>query len=299
VVYNSNYLRIYDRALHWAGISGSVESGGVLAHEDWYITEVEGQKFRVSPPLGGKYVVEGKLLDRADGGGREVWEVRMTGPRLPSSEGDGDGDGGGEEEDYSAVLYNAATVTVSKPDHLAPPSLLPPKPDPLPRSEPSVEYVYVPFRDEYDLHLGPTHLPLQSCLNLFERSRSDFLGGPDALRKMKEEDGIIWVVTGVEGCALVNIGHAPDDEDEDEGGVEVVRCFPGGEVAVRTDYASRRRGAVLECRHTLLVKGGTRRRRLAQAVITIMALDDETKRPARKIPEHFFEKIEVSGSGKT
>ena len=264
---------MFDRALHGISIGSNdglkpFSSGGVLDHDGWYVTKFTRQKFRASPPLGGEFVVTGKLVEALACGTREVWDMEMTNP--PS--------------EVKEIMYCSALVTISKPDSVVPPDLLPLKPGPF-EGGPGVtvaEQTYTPYRDEYDFHLGSTHLPLQSALNLFERARTDYLGGPDALRQLKDKHNLIAVVTGIDKCELVNLGHKKDERDEEEADAG---CRPGEAIAVKTYFLSKRRGRVIECRQTLLVSGTKRRRRLAQGIVTIMILEADTRRPAKSIPK--------------
>lgn len=300
VVYNANYLRIYDRALHMISISqrdiidgpspSAEESPSVLDHEGWSIVEVTQQKFKSSPPLGGVFVVNGKLKSRSDNKRSEVWDLQI---QSPSNSGND------EAEQAAVVVYNTATLTIARPDLS---STCIPKPDPFP-TEPDVlenEYSFMLYRDEFDTHL-PTHLPLRNVLNLFERARSNGLGGPDALRRMQQEDEILWVVTSIDSCSLVNLGYNDGDQ---KSGLVKVESRPGQTVTVKTDVVVKRRGMILEFRQTLFLppskqsgdKTLGRRRRLAQAVVTIMALNARTRRPTSKLPEWVMELVQTPPS---
>ena len=115
------------------------------------------------------------------------------------------------------------------------------------------------YRDEIDAH-WTGHLPLRNALNLFERARTNYFGGPDELRRLQQEDGIVAVVTGIENCSLI-----------DDGGV----CKPGQEVEVESYFVSKRRGMIIECWQTLKSEGV----RLAQGKVNLMLLDEKKRRP--------------------
>lgn len=89
---------------------------------------------------------------------------------------------------------------------------------------------FTTYRDEFDTHLVG-HLPLRNILNLFERARTNLTGGPEYMRQLKENDNLLFVVTGVEDFQLI-----------DEG----ARCFPGFCVLVETTFRSKRRGIFVE-----------------------------------------------------
>jgi acyl-CoA thioesterase FadM len=129
------------------------------------------------------------------------------------------------------------------------------------------------YRDEIDAH-WPAHLPLRNILNLFERSRSDMLGGPGMLRKFQEEDGIVFVVTAIRGCSLI-----------DEG----VVCYPGQKVHTETIAVARRKGMVFECYQT--VKDASSSSRIAQGQVNLMLLDAKTRRPTTNVPDRILHRV--------
>jgi hypothetical protein len=54
----------------------------------------------------------------------------------------------------------------------------------------------------------------------------------------------------------------------------------GQQVQVTTDYVVKRSGMILECQQTAWVQGY----RMAQGVVTLMALNAQTRRPTSKLP---------------
>ena len=135
------------------------------------------------------------------------------------------------------------------------------------------------YRDEIDAH-WTGHIPLRAVLNLFERARSNSLGGPSDLQKLQKEDGILVVVTNIGQCSLIN--H------------EDTFIEPGQIVFVETSFVSKRKGMVIECYQTLMVKNDDNNHaRLAQGKITLMMINESTRRPTSKLPEWIKEKLGI------
>lgn len=92
------------------------------------------------------------------------------------------------------------------------------------------EQCFTAYHDEFDTHYFYHHLssttssssppfyrphsilPIRNAMNFFERSRTNYLGGPNRLRKMQLEEDIIWVVTNIDDGKLMAL---PDIEDDD------------------------------------------------------------------------------------
>jgi acyl-CoA thioesterase FadM len=256
IMYNTNYLRSYDRALHLTTINRNLNTLVTSQHEGWAIVSMGHQKFASSPALGGDFVVQATLKESADNW--EIWDMQMTSP-----------DG--------ATLYNKVIdLQIAKPTsnskvngnifslkHIEAFSF----DDGLPKSVDT----FTIYRDEIDAH-WTGHLPLRNVLNLFERARTNRFGGPDDLRRLQQEDGILVVVIGIGECSLI-----------DEG----VFCCPGQQVDVETASVVKRRGMIVECWQTL--KSGTSR--LAQGKVDLMMLDAKTRRPTSKLPTWAQEKL--------
>jgi acyl-CoA thioesterase FadM len=273
IMYNANYLRSYDRALHLTTTATSNNNNNnnsnsnlntlmTSQHEGWSIVSMGLQKFSASPKLGGDFVVQATLKDSTDH--LEVWDMQMNSP-----------DG--------AIVYNTVkNLQIAKPkeelgnrfsllqdveafwmdDATTPPTKLD---------------TFTIYRDEIDAH-WTGHLPLRNVLNLFERARSNFFGGPNNLARLQQEDGILSVVTSIGDCSLI-----------DDHGVE---CYPGQQVTVETSIVVKRRGMVVECWQTLRTADESgESRRLAQGKVKLMMLDAKTNRPTYKLPSWVQEKL--------
>ena len=326
VMYNANYLRAYERAIHLISTQrpnsyyvkrchdGKKDgdndplpllNGSALDHHRWFVLAVTDHKFKGSPLLGGEFVVSGELVEKAceEGGDQvhgcvETWKLEMKSPPIDGS------------EEGKPTVYSTATITIASPTksgmlH----TKFHPIAAPFDESEHSTgRSTFEPFRDEFDPNL-PHRMPLRNVLNLFERARTDHFGGPDRLRRMEAEDNLIWVVTTIDNCELCNLGEAGWEGSDglNEKGNEnatrssLVQCTPGTSVTVKTTFVSRRGGLVVECNHMLLVpawdeqSGAYRSRRLAQGTIVMMALDAKKRRPTRKLPQWLIDKMYVSG----
>jgi hypothetical protein len=322
VMYNGNYLRAYDRALHMMLVPSpsSSSSAAVGDLDDWSIVSVKELKFKSPPPLGGTYCIEGTRRRRpqsssspdasfaTDDGGNgiskqsmlpvnsanysdeEVWDMTMRSP-----------DG--------SIVYNTATgVTLARASslHKEPAFSLAtanvenqidwlPSPPPLfydgssstATATSSIDS-FRTYRDEFEPHLE-SHVPLRIALNYMERSRTNCIGGPSMLHELQNTHGVLYVVTAVRNCSLVSYMA-----DSSIGGganlgrrTQPRRLVPGMQVDVETSFRARKRGAIIDCYHTLVLKGETKpieRHRMAQGVVTIMALDATTRRPTNKLP---------------
>lgn len=253
VVYNTNYVRAYERALHWFGESSPVASE-LLRKQDWSTVKVEKQRFKKSHALGGDFVVTGTRKSHSPT--LEVWELEMA-------------------NQESGTIYNSAVITIGTEL---------PSPPPLNYDEALSPMAsnFLLYRDEFDINLHG-RLPLRNVMNPFERSRSNSLGGPDALRKLQEEDGLIIVVTSVDEAALIHN--------------DAVRCRPGSTVTVTTVFQVKRRG-MIRCLHTMWADDDSGvPHRVAQAVVVLMILDAATRKPTSAIPDWLKEKLTLMGSG--
>lgn len=290
VMYNANYLRTYDRALHMMMTSQESKEknpnnncNGILNHDGWCVTGMSNQRFKSGISLGSSFVVSGELEDQSDDGFLETWNVQLTSVPDPT--------------EPELTIYNSAKLTIARPEKS---SISLVKPFEVEKDSLTIENFHTVYRDEFDIHM-PSHIPLRNVLNLFERERSDFLGGPDILRKMQDEDDLLWVVTEVSDLALVNFGKQSNDPEStnmnDVDPKEGVYCEPGQKVVVRTNFIGKRRGMIIECRQTLFVlvvdesTNQTKKRRLAQGKVTIMAIKNSTRRPTKDIPEWFLQKL--------
>lgn len=282
VMYHANYLQAYDRALHsmfmmndnslsqvletctnmmpdGADIGGlkrekADQSLVVDSYSDWSIVNVEHQRFNVSPKFGSTYFVHGTLVDQPKED-YEVWDVCMRETWHPQS-----------------AMYNFARVTIARPGIYVPPDNI--VADYGLENEDSVtstKELFWLYRDEFDAHADPTHLPLRNALKLFERSRANFLGGPEALQRLKEEHGIIFALTAINDMCKFPAGKNGETPD----------LNPGQLVIIQTDFEVKREGMILECHQTILADD----RPVAQASVTLMTLDAETYEPTSDLPE--------------
>lgn len=268
VMYNANYLRSFDRALHSFYAMGddlvigdnnkNEESRQSIldTHEDWAIVQVDNQKFKSSPKLGGGYCVHGTLVKHQDDD-LEVWDLVMH-----------------ETADRQSTVFNSARITIARPGIFGTPSkILLEDADSSAVASTTTKDIFRLFRDEFDAH-SSTHIPLRNVLTLFERSRSNFLGGPDALRALKEEHGLLFVVTKVNHCCKFPIDSA-------------VR--PGELVLVQTTFQVKRKGMIIDCQQTLKNASG---QPVAQATVSLMTIDAETFKPSTNLPGWLRELLE-------
>lgn len=292
VMYNSNYARQYERALIHAPTRDDDDD---TKRKQWVLTAITNQKFRSSPTLGNEYVVTGQLVESvADN--TEVWKMEMVSvPTIDSDDGN----------NADVIVYNAATVTLASTPH--PVTSLDEDIISSSSSELYHKQSFPCYPDEFDMHLQQTtsidnqthqqhayHIPIRSVTNFFERHRTTYLGGPDKLRKMQQEDGIIFVVT------------ACDDATIWLDAIDGANHLLGRDVIVETKFVVKRRGMVVECYHRLLMdmdmddidddeenENTTRksRRLLAKATMTMLALNRVTHRPTSKLPPWLMDLI--------
>ncbi len=343
VMYNGNYIRSYERAL-----------SHVPRHNmdySWMVSSVTNQKFRSSPMLGDEYIIRGVRLEKDDE--EEVWQLEMA---TTSSKTIGDKGDTGEEDDDDGdgnkwIIQNSATVTIL--NTLNNVSSFSTKNEAgkavsinLQHKQLDEDYggtIFeqrsIAYSDEFETHhfyvqnqqhrqsfLSPyrTHsiLPFRNALNFFERSRTNFLGGPDILRKMQLEEDILWVVTSVDDGKLVSMNDSGFLNNEEKG-VEMGNATkektvdtyysyatPSTDVVVRTEFIVKRRGMIVECRHELFkdendsgnigssedeIRARALSRSngslLAQATVTVMALKGSTRRPTSKLPQWIIDQI--------
>ena len=222
VMYNANYLRSYERAL-----------AVIIQDPDWSVVHLTNQKFKSSPLLGGCFVVRGVQHDND----RDSWDVMMTCPDT-------------------GIIYNTATVTVGSIDCNDDTNIVSVQNNSIVTHTTHYDTLH---RDEFDPH-HPNHLPLRSVLNLCERARSNYKGGPNALRKLQENDSILVVVTAIKDC--YSMKH---------------HSCPGESVRVETEIVPKR--LACDCRHFLLDSKG---QLMAKATVTLISLNATTKRPTYK-----------------
>ena len=137
-------------------------------------------------------------------------------------------------------------------------------------------------RDELDAH-APRRLPVRTILNYFERSRTNVLGGPNNLRKLQDEDGILAVVTSIRDLSLV--------WEEQEGGLACVDIHAGDSVEVQSEVEVKRKGMILEF-HSSLVLSRTGQT-IPRGRVYLMMIDAKTMRPTSKLPVWVKELLQI------
>ena len=261
VIYNANYIRMYERALHLSGCS-------LLNHTNWYIQSITRHKFKSSPSLGEKFKIHGERCSNAT-----TWNLKM----LESSST--------HDNDSVEKVYNTAQVTLAVPS-----SAITTHPSSrfIPDSISSINSFSI-HRDELvvldmtgDTLSREIHymLPLRSILNLFERSRSNFLGGPQILRQMQTENHILWVVTSIDDLVL----HYPENSHP-------TFLYPGQTVMVKTVAVAKRKGMIVEFHQTAEIVDDLHRNsrsgiKIATGTVTICAVDTVNGKPTSNIPPH-------------
>ena len=258
VKYNANYLRTFERALQQ-----QLDSELVVA-------SVTLLRLMRAPGLGHEYIVRGERVtreeQRQEQQQQQTWDMSMTSP------------------DGSIVYATANGVTIqwgmgmngTNGSMNVPSSSLPEQPQLSINGKSKIitqTDTFITFRDEFDPHL-PYHLPLYAVLKLFERSRSNWIGGPSVLHRMQHDDKVLYVVTRLEQVQLVP---------------RSTRLTPGDcRVTVRTEFVPKNSGMVVECTQTAFVDDNCP---MAQAQVTIMALNSTSWRPTKKLPKWFLDKF--------
>jgi len=245
IVYMPNYVRAYERALHGFGASGASE---LLSKQDWSIVQVDKQRFKKAFALGESFIVTGTR--RSHSSVQEVWVMEMTNP--------------------IGVVCNSAIVTIAS-------ELPSPPPLNCDRALPPIEFDLVLYRDEFDINL-PGRIPLRNVMRPFEHARSNgLLGGPGLLKRLQDEDGIIFIVTSIDEVALIQNDAAA--------------CRPGEPVTVTTAVQFRSRG-MTRFLHTLWSKDDAGvPQRMAQAVVVLMTLDKNTKKAISVLPDWLYDRL--------
>ena len=266
VMYNSNYLRAFDRALQSVAASNQQQQeepngtspslSSVLSHEDVTIVSVESQKFRASPPLGGSFVVEGVLRER--NANEEIWDLTMKSDNS-------------DDDDTDPVIYNILQGATIVPSHTLPDRFVrdPLAPPATATTGETVTDVFDTYRDDFPLSMS-TYMPLYKMLNLFERSRSNWLGGPEILHRLQQE-GILCVVSGLSDLTLLSSLDPVSS---------VLRP-----VRVESEVEIKRRGSVFDFYQTAYDIHDTP---IAQGKVTIWIISEANKRPTT-FPDWFLE----------
>jgi hypothetical protein len=216
IVYNTNYLRIFDRALFAETLTGShsTELKSILG-SDWSVVAVGNQKFLASPVLGSEVVVWGQLIimknyfdatnnDDSNQSRWSVWNMQMRsidGTKIYNVVTD-------LVIASSFVMKNVSQWKDMLPEWALMDDGTEHDHEELKEEEESAKMdvshhdTFRIQRDELDVHV-PGQLPLRNILSYFERGRTNIFGGPNNLKRMQQQDGILAVVTSVRGLSLV------------------------------------------------------------------------------------------------
>lgn len=216
IMYNSNHLRAFDRAL--------ID----FSHP---VVSMDSLVFKAAPTMGQEYWIEGE--EQEDGS----WNLELKNGSIVYS------------------IIQGVRVSSNLPSAT-----------PLEGANKLATWTFATHRDEYENHLIG-RMPLHRVLNLFERSRSNFIGGPAALKRLRDESDIVILVTSMEQLTLL----AGDS----------THCQPGTRVTVETGFVSKRKGRVLECRHVAKVDGVP----VAQGIVNLLLLQESTGRPTNRLPD--------------
>lgn len=213
IIYNSNYLRMFDRALFTEMLSGinSKELQSVLG-DDWSVVAMGHQKFVSSPTLGSEVIIHGQLMQRNSilDGSTDNHQPRWSVWTMEMRSIDG-------TKIYNVVkdLVIASTPHIEDINQLK--DILPKgalviedddddddgtesEEEVTATTKVSCHNTFRIHRDEIDIH-APGQLPLRTILSYFERGRTNMFGGPNNLQKMQQENGILAVVTSIRGLS--------------------------------------------------------------------------------------------------
>lgn len=179
IMYNANYVKFAERAHFVQGNRAAM------------VVAVDGMKYRRAAKLG-----EALTVDLAD------------------VEAPGDWEGLRAQRAGIAVEGGKPCVTCARLGFWTggAPGSLPPFEAPAPMPRPAVDVAFRAWPDE--LRLPPSGeseavpLSANAVLNLFERARTEGLGGPDALKAF-QDDGTTFVISSVSGlrvCGAVRPG---------------------------------------------------------------------------------------------
>lgn len=265
VKYNGNYIRSYERALFQIAEEVKLaDNTSVLSDENFILLGVTKHKFKSSPKLGDKFQVYAKRVENMSVCEHtEEWELEMVYYDSDSS-----------DSSVSRTVFNTAKVTVANYESIKS-NFLPSFFDDsgvssfgFDSSTASHSYSFYLNRDEFDAHM-PGILPIRTALNIFERTRSNALGGPDLLQKMQDESGLLWVVTSIDEMLIEPF----------------IVCQPGEEVICRSTFDTKRNGMIVECKQEICnMIGGDKFQTLAKGIVTLCAIDAKTGKPTKNIP---------------
>lgn len=259
VKYNGNYIRSYERALFQIAEEVKlIDETSVLTDENFILLGVTKHKFKSSPKLGDRFQVLAKRMEKlSDCENTEEWQLEMVLYQSDSS-----------NHSTNSAVFNTATVLVANFESIQSNRHLRFLDNGVDLSTSSHSYSFHLNRDEFDIHM-PGILPIRTALNIFERSRSNALGGPDLLEKMRQS-GLLWVVTSV-----------------DEMFIEpTIVCRPGEAVLCRSTFDTKRNGMIVECKQEICKMVGSHKfQTIARGIVTLCAIDAKTLKPTKNIPD--------------
>jgi hypothetical protein len=321
VLYNANYVRAYERAIASVSIDSTCPPD---------IVAVDQMRYKIAPTLGSVYVIVGTFKDASANASTgntalgscatmETWDLEMRSAQNASV------------VYHSAVgvqIYWSPTTTATAAAHLE--SLHQPwsgqsrwtgtistASTTTGSSTFLTSHSFPVYRDECLTTSMPgnaccsqLHVPLFRTMHYWERARSTILGGPDALRRLQVDHGVVVVVTGltnVEYYPIVSSSIAMANIDESSRDSFVVEPTKT-RILVETETVWKRKGTVIDCHHTAYYDNSDvavvpnqntdvpfgDRRLVARGCISLLALDASTKRPVRSLPEWVHEQLVAS-----
>jgi acyl-CoA thioesterase FadM len=265
VKYNGNYIRSYERALFQIAEEVKlIDKTSVLTDENFILLGVTKHKFKSSPKLGDRFQVLAKRMKKlSECENTEEWQLEMVHYQSDSS-----------DHSSNSIVFNTATVSVANFEsfqsncHLRFFDNTDISSFGFDSSTVSHSYSFHLNRDEFDVHM-PGILPIRTALNIFERSRSNALGGPDLLEKMRQS-GLLWVVTSIDEMFI-----EPS-----------VVCRPGEEVLCLSTFDTKRNGMIVECKQEICKMVGSHQfQTIARGIVTLCAIDAKTLKPTKNIPD--------------
>jgi acyl-CoA thioesterase FadM len=270
VKYYANYLLTYERSLHQAQLQNPDDF--LLSTTDWSIVKVDSIKFKRAPLLGSILLIHGIIDAEQSNEMYQTWDLSMTCP-----------DGATFYSTASGVRIQSMEQEPFKVMHL----------DNLLASSftnntmtTHAANTFTTFRDECDPHL-PYHLPLCTALKLFERGRTDWIGGPSVLANLRTDHCVAYVVTSITNLSLVSYHN-----NNDRGNTPSTQpILPGNcPVIVHLEFCAKRNGRMVESYQTLERQDTCVT--MAQACVTLLALDSRTWKPIKQLPQCFLQKFE-------
>ena len=301
VVFNGNYVKLYERVLHNYYYSSIRSSGGKRSNKisnQMLINHVTNHKFKTAARLGDEYVIRGEMVKDIytgnDGINQQTWELQMI-----KHYGDSDYNKATNEND---VVFNTATITLSN-IHMIDTSAEGHSLDKTRTyesdiSEPhkskgkimTVEASFQTHHDEFSPVLiideqnlddmrqdsleTKYHLPMYVILKYYERIRTIALGGPAALNRTQVEYGVLWVITSIDDFSISHDFMTYQNQ---------ILCQ---EVTVKSKFNLKRGGMIVTCEQEIYSNINGEPTLISKALISMCAIDVKNGyRPTKDIPE--------------